>query len=176
MPELARACGQAEVQGAAEHEAAADARATDDAHHVLRTSPCTKFRFGERERMTVVDEAHRSAETVLQRPAQWLPRPVAVQVREQFGDAVLVEEPWERDADRVDGSDGTAELDESLQDGSRSILGTGRRLTPLSHLVVLEHHQLDVRPAEIEAEASHRAVQPPSTVSTAPVTNGAVAR
>ena len=32
------------------------------------------------------------------------------------------------------------------------------------------------RRADVEAEVPHRAVQPPSTVSTAPVTNGAVAR
>ena len=54
--------------------------------------------------------------------------------------------------------------------------------TSLAHLavrvaVVLEHDALDRRAAEVEAEvAAHRAVQPPSTVSTAPVTNGAVAR
>ena len=43
-------------------------------------------------------------------------------------------------------------------------------------LVVLEDDPLDVRRAEIEPEVPHRTAQPPSTVSTVPVTNGAVAR
>ena len=42
---------------------------------------------------------------------------------------------------------------------------------------VLQDDPLDVRSSQVEPEvAAHLAVQPPSTTSTVPVTNGAVAR
>ena len=54
----------------------------------------------------------------------------------------------------------------------------GARLEPSvgRDLVPFEDDPLDVRRAEIEPEVPHRTAQPPSTVSTVPVTNGAVAR
>ena len=51
-----------------------------------------------------------------------------------------------------------------------SSLSVGRDLVPF------EDDPLDVGRAEIEPEVPHRTAQPPSTVSTVPVTNGAVAR
>ena len=106
------------------------------------------------------------------------PDPIAVEVGEEQRGAVAVEEPGERDPDRVDRADAADPARPSAPSTAAGppSLGERRRLVGGCELAVLEQRELDVRPAEVEAERSHRAVQPPSTVSTAPVTNGAVAR
>ena len=109
----------------------------------------------------------------------------AAEVGDEVGDAGLqVEHARDRDARRVDAADlgreRRAELAELRDDRLRRLVGARlddllAQLAPVA--VALEHDALDRRAAEVEAEvAAHRAVQPPSTVSTAPVTNGAVAR
>ena len=68
-------------------------------------------------------------------------------------------------------------LDQSLDHR----LGAGFRarllLAARCDQTVLQDDPLDVRSSQVEPEvAAHLAVQPPSTTSTVPVTNGAVAR
>ena len=79
------------------------------------------------------------------------------------------------------GGHGSADLAELRDDpGGRLVrVRVHDRLRQLAVRVTvpLQHDRLDRRAAEVEAEVTaHRAVQPPSTVSTAPVTNSADAR
>ena len=88
-----------------------------------------------------------------------------------------VEEPRQGDADRVDLARGTCELDHALEHGLRAaVVRACRCFGELRRAVAVEQRELDVRAPEVETEPPHRAVQPPSTVSTVPVTNGAVTR
>ena len=177
VAELAGALLRPEVQTSVEHEPAADPRAADDAHHVVGAASRSETRLGQRERVPVVDQVHVAPERRGERPADRAAAPVAEQIGEEERVPVGVEEPRQGDADRVDLARGACELDHPLEHGLRAALVRACRcLGEHRRVVAVEQRELDVRAAEVEAEAPHRAVQPPSTVSTVPVTNGAVAR
>ena len=87
-----------------------------------------------------------------------------------------VEEAGHPDADGVDRTRLAAGGHEPADDAVGPLGGAGLEPSVGRDLVPFEDDPLDVRRAEIEPEVPHRTAQPPSTVSTVPVTNGAVAR
>jgi hypothetical protein len=99
-----------------------------------------------------------------------------VQVGEEDAAALTVKEPGKRHADGIHRTSLTGETCDAVENGGDTFLRSGRLGAPLHDPIVVEHDTLDVRSAYIDAEPSHRTVQPPSTVRTAPVTKGAVAR
>jgi hypothetical protein len=126
----------------------------------------------------VVDQVYRTPERLLQRRRDRAADPVAVQVGQEDASAVAVEEARQGDADRVDPASRARERGQPLEHRGDTFLGSRRLRTALDDPLALEHDELDLRSADVQAKvlARHRAVQPPSTVSTAPVTKGAVAR
>ena len=176
----ARSAGP-EVQPAAEHEPAADRRCRRRC--TSRSSAPragAERRLGERERVPVVDQRDRRAEAALRAVADRA-RPSSRRGGSAGARAtpVLVEEPRQRDADRVDRRRPTRPSSTSRAEhrlraavlGARRRLAAARRARPSSSSA-----SLMFVPPRSSPSAPHRAVQPPSTVSTAPVTNGAVAR
>ena len=181
MSELARRAVVPEVQPAAEDEPAADAGPDHEEGRVVAAAGCTEPPLGEGEGARVVDERDRDAERVLERRDRRDAAPVAGEVRQERDRAGLrVEEPRQADARTIDrpglGERAPADLGEPCDDRRRPLLRMGRRVPLRDEAVVLDDGPLHVRPAQVEPERPHLAVQPPSTVSTAPVTNGAVAR
>ena len=112
---------------------------------------------------------------------------LGAEVRDEVGHArVGIEETGDRDARALDAADafrrGATDLAQLRDDPGRAGVRGGRRdvdedALDVPSAALLEHDDLDRRAAEVEPEVpAHRTVQPPSTVSTAPVTKGAVAR
>jgi hypothetical protein len=176
VADLAGAILDAQMQAAADHKAAADARSADDAKDVLRSSRRADARLGERKRVSVVDQTNRPPDGFLERRGDRAADPVAVQVGEEDPSAVAIEEARKGNADGVDLSGRPRERRHPRQDRRGTFLGSRGLRASLDDLAAVEYDELDVRAPEIESELPQRAVQPPSTVSTAPVTKGAVAR
>ena len=111
-------------------------------------------------------------------------RPVAREVGKERGRAgVDVEDTGHADADRVGRyavESALADLRKAGDDPVRPLVRVRRGRARGRHsrkAVPFDKRPLHVRPAEVEPDVErHRAVHPPSTVRTAPVTNGAVAR
>ncbi len=177
VADLAGPVVDAEVQAPAEDEPAADPGAAHDADHVVGAARCTDTRLGEREGVAVVDEPDGKVERTRERLADRPPGPVAGEVREEDAAALGVDEPRERDADRGDRAGVPRKPGDAVEDRLGPVLRRGRLGRAVHDLVAVEDDELHVGAADVEPDpARHRAVQPPSTVSTAPVTNGAVAR
>jgi hypothetical protein len=176
VADLAGAILDSQVQATADHEAAADARAADDAQGVLRSSGRADACLGERKRVSVVDQTNRPPEGFLDRRRNRAADPIAVQVGKQNASPLAVEEPGQRDPDRLDRLGRARERGQPLQNSCGAILGSRRLRAAFDDPLAVEHDELDVRATEVEPERPHRVVQPPSTVSTEPVTKVAVAR
>ena len=183
VAELARA-PVAELQTPPDDDRAADAGAEREEGGRVAAARRSQSRLGEAERPRVVDQRRRHAECRLHRVAHRhaVPR-LRAEVRDEPTHAgVEVEHAGDGHARRVDaaglGRERAAELAQLLDDRLRRLVrarGDLRRRHPA--MLAVEHDSLDGRAAEIEAEVqAHRAIQAPSTVSTAPVTNAAVAR
>ena len=127
VTDLARPVLHAQAELPAEHEPAAHAGSADDADHVLGAARSADPRLGERERVAVVEQRDRSAETLFELRTHGEADPVAAEVGKEHGASVLVDEPGDRDADRVEGLGAAAELEHAGNDGlRRSRLGARR--------------------------------------------------
>ena len=127
VTDLARPVLHAQAELPAEHEPAAHAGSADDADHVLGAARSADPRLGERERVAVVEQRDRSAETLFEPRTHGEADPVAAEVGKEHGASVLVDEPGDRDADRVEGLGAAAELEHAANDGlRRSRLGARR--------------------------------------------------
>ena len=148
-----------------------------DEHGRVAAPRRAERRLGQRERPCVVDQRGGGVERLREPRGQRHLLPIAGQVREERGDTALcVEEAGHADPDGVDGAGRRAGGGEPADHRFGAVGCTRVELAVGHDLVVLEHDPLDVGGAEIEPEVPHRTDQPPSTVSTVPVTNGAVAR
>jgi hypothetical protein len=176
VTDLAGSILDAEMKAAPDYETTADPGSADDAQDVLGAAGSSDPRLRERERVAVVDQAHGPVEGICERFGDRPADPVAVEVGQEHRAAVDVEEPGQRDADRGHRPGLAREPRQPVEDCGDAFVGSGRLGVALHDVVAVEDDALDVRSAQVEAEPSHRAVQPPSTVRTAPVTKGAVAR
>lgn len=163
--------------GAPHDEAATHTRTDDEEDGRVASAGGAQRPLGERECARIVDQPHGGAEPVADRAGDGAAVPVAGDVDEEGGGAErVVEEAGNADADRIDLPRLPAGGDEPLDHRFRAGGGAGFDLTARRDLAVLEHDPFHVGAAEVEPEVPHRIAQPPSTVRTAPVTNGAVAR
>ena len=177
VADLARPALTTLVKATADRDPAPDARADRDEDGRVAVARRAEGGLGERKGAGVVDECRRRAERVADARRQWDPRPVPGHVgKERRRAARRVEEAGHADPDRVDRSGRRPDRDEPFDDRVGPVGGPGVELPVRDDLVLLEHDPLDVGGADVEAEVPHRTDHPPSTVSTAPVTNGAVAR
>lgn len=155
-----------------------------DEHSRSATPSSTELRLADGERPRVVDEHRRRAERLPDRARDRGARPVAREVGKERGRAgVDVEDTGHANPDRVRRravQSAPADLRQARDDPVRPFVRVRRGRACGRHsrkAVPFDKRPLHVRPAEVEPEVErHRAVHPPSTVRTAPVTNGAVAR
>ena len=168
----------AEVEPAAEHEPAADAGPADDAHHVLGAAAAPSRASASANACPSLTSATGCPNPASSSVREGLSVPVAVEVREEQRAALAVEEPGERDPDRVrrrrpgaPARPSGASTPSGPPTSERVGVWSVSTSSPSSSSASLTFVPPTSRPS-----AAHRAVQPPSTVSTAPVTNGAVAR
>ena len=171
------------MQPPADDHAAADARSERDADEVLGPAAGAQPQLGQRQSADVVDERDRQPERRADRAGDRAPGPVAEQVRKQrAGPGRGVEVARQREARRLRlaerRGDGAAERGDPLEHGVLAVRGIGRPDVGGEHAERrVDDRGLDVGAAEVQPEMhAHRAVHPPSTVSTLPVANGAVAR
>ena len=144
---------------------------------MLTTASGAERPLGEGEGAGIVDQPRRRAERLTDRAGDRAAVPVAGDVDEECrGAEGVVEEAGHADPDRVDLTSLTPGGDQPPDHRFRAVRGACPVSAVRHDLAVLEHDPFHVRAAEVEPEVPHRTDQPPSTVSTAPVTNGAVAR
>jgi hypothetical protein len=153
MADLAGTILDAQVEAAADDEAAADARPADDAEDIAGFAGRADASLGKRECVPVVDETYACAERLLERGRDRAAHPVAVEVRQEDAAAVAVKESWKRDSNRVDLARLACERGQPIEDRLGAILGSRRLGTAVDDPLALEDDELDVRPAEIDAEA-----------------------
>jgi hypothetical protein len=174
---------ESEVQPSADHHAAAHAGPQRDAHEVGRAAPRAQPQLRQRQRADVVDERHGNAQRGADRAGDRAADPVPAQVRQQHAGAPLgIEVARQRQPGRHGLPErrgrGPAQRRDAREHRVRPVLGAGRAGVGGEHAEpVVDDRGLDVRAAEVEPQMeAHRAVHPPSTVSTVPVTNRAPAR
>jgi hypothetical protein len=174
MTDLAGTVVDARAQLASEDETTADPGPAHDADHVSPAPGGADACLGECERVAVVHEGDRELEALGQRPRELDAGPLAVHVRKEHGTSLGVDETRDGHADGLDGPCAATELHHPAEHGRGTALGGARRRAPgLDDHLVVQERELDVGGAEVEAEASQRAVHPPSTTRTVPVTNSA---
>ena len=143
-------------EAAVVHEAAADAGAENHPEHHCVPLPCTRVRLRERKAVGIVLEQHAEAEPALQVRVQGtavqadgvrvLERAVARRERPGRADAHHVA-PRRRRPERFD------ETRHPLDDVLVPALALGRDAAARQrHEIVAEHHPLDLRPPEVDAD------------------------
>ena len=169
VPKLARGAGVTREELAAEHHAAAHARAERDDDGALRAFAAAEERFAQRRGVCVVAEVNGERRIRAQRASEV--KIDEIQVCRKADDAACVVHcAGAADAHAADGGLTVRELRDDLtdarRDGLRAEVDAGRYGAFLQNVALCAHKRpLDVRAAEVNADIVHKS---PSRVKSCP--------
>ena len=160
VPKLARGAGVAREELAAEHHAAAHARAERDDNGALRAFAAAEERFAQRRGVCVVAEVNGERRIRAQRASKV--KIDKIQVCRKADDAAcVVHRAGAADAHAADGGLSVRELRNDLtdarRDGLRAEVDAGRHGAFLQNVALCAHKRaLDVCAAEVNADIVHK--------------------